>query len=73
MQGAQIYVDDKRRRINVTVSVGVTLVPAGHAARPETVIGSADDALYDAKQEGRNCVRVSDPPGVAAPVPWAAA
>jgi diguanylate cyclase len=41
--------------LNVTVSIGVA------AARPEDrtiddVLGRADEALYQAKQRGRNCV-----------------
>ena len=44
--------DDKQ--LNVTASVGVAHVIASD--KPVGVIGRADDALYRAKQSGRNCV-----------------
>ncbi|MGN6578719.1 MAG: sensor domain-containing diguanylate cyclase [Bordetella sp.] len=40
----------------VTVSIGVACV-RGSGATPEIIIGMADEALYDAKAAGRNCVR----------------
>ncbi|MCM3592568.1 GGDEF domain-containing protein [Brevibacillus borstelensis] len=43
----------------VTVSVGVsTLLPA-EAISPENAIERADQALYEAKKAGRNCVRMA--------------
>lgn len=45
----------------LTVSVGVaTLVPAQVEGLPR-LLSAADWALYEAKREGRNCVRVADP------------
>lgn len=40
----------------ITVSIGVADV-RGSGATPQALIGMADEALYDAKAAGRNCVR----------------
>jgi GGDEF domain-containing protein len=45
-----------RRRIAVTVSIGVA-GSDGAATKPDDVVQLADDALYRAKQGGRNQVR----------------
>lgn len=46
---------------SLTVSVGVaTLVPLQIEGLPR-LLSAADWALYEAKREGRNCVRVADP------------
>jgi diguanylate cyclase (GGDEF)-like protein len=42
----------------VTVSIGVASFPE-HGETPETIIASADGALYDAKRNGRNRVVVA--------------
>ncbi|WP_061963666.1 GGDEF domain-containing protein [Demequina aurantiaca] len=47
---------------HVTVSIGVA--GASAAARPHLVIKDADDALYEAKLDGRDCVRVHRGAGV---------
>jgi len=41
----------------VTISVGVTLQRPGDTI--DTILSRADRALYRAKQDGRNCVRVA--------------
>lgn len=41
--------------VPVTASVGVTAAPAG--TPPVALLAAADEALYDAKRSGRNCVR----------------
>jgi diguanylate cyclase len=46
------------RPLSVTTSVGVANVIAADA--PAQIIARADDALYQAKQAGRNCVRWHD-------------
>lgn len=44
----------------LTVSIGVaTTVPPRDSAGPEILVRRADNALYEAKRGGRNCVRVS--------------
>jgi diguanylate cyclase len=45
--------------IRLSASIGVHTVPDGHHASPEDVIRIADEALYRAKDDGRNCVRHS--------------
>lgn len=42
----------------VTVSIGVAGFP-GHGATPEELIEAADSALYKAKEEGRNRVKIA--------------
>ena len=46
--------------LTVTCSFGVTTLPAGSGADGQSLIKIADDALYAAKQKGRNCVVQAD-------------
>ena len=47
----------------VTVSIGTaTLDPTGRVVSPEQVLDHADQALYQAKEHGRNLVRRFEPP-----------
>ncbi len=39
---------------HVTLSLGVSTALPNHGSRPETLIESADKALYEAKEQGRN-------------------
>jgi diguanylate cyclase (GGDEF)-like protein len=43
--------------IGLTLSVGVAVL-GPEARTPDQLIDAADEALYDAKRAGRNCVRV---------------
>ena len=45
----------RREKTNMTISVGVAIFP-GHGAEKDTLIHSADQALYEAKEQGRNRV-----------------
>ena len=38
----------------VTISVGITMFGSEHPERPEAVLVAADQAMYQAKEEGRN-------------------
>ena len=51
-----LVLDD--RELSLTVSVGVTLSTATDS--PESLLRDADDAMYQAKREGRNQVKVFD-------------
>jgi diguanylate cyclase (GGDEF)-like protein len=42
---------------NVTVSIGIGVVSPTEDARPESLVNEADQALYHAKKDGRNCWR----------------
>lgn len=44
----------------VTVSIGVASVTPAGLARIEDLVAQADDGLYVAKRDGRNCVRLAD-------------
>lgn len=46
---------------HVTISLGVTSAVPGQACEASMLISAADQALYQAKHDGRNCVRVYDP------------
>lgn len=57
------------KHIGVTVSVGVCAGAAGALPPPESLISRADDALYQAKADGRNCVRLdAEPPTAGMPL-----
>ncbi|MEO9175526.1 MAG: diguanylate cyclase, partial [Gaiellales bacterium] len=45
------------RELTITVSIGAALADAGAGA--DALIGAADDALYAAKDAGRDCVRAA--------------
>lgn len=46
--------DRSQMQIPITVSIGVATMPT-HAKSGETLIAAADRALYEAKENGRNC------------------
>ena len=48
-----------RRHVRLSVSIGVHTVTADRSMTPEEVLRLADEALYRAKNDGRNCVRHS--------------
>jgi diguanylate cyclase (GGDEF)-like protein len=52
-------IDVRGVQIQLTLSVGVALAAGGRGS-PDALIGAADQALYEAKSAGRNCVRVWD-------------
>ncbi|HET9700301.1 MAG TPA: diguanylate cyclase, partial [Burkholderiales bacterium] len=67
--GARSVADRLRRDIaanpvdglHITVSIGVATFPVVAADSPQALIDAADRALYDAKEAGRNRVRVAPP------------
>lgn len=48
------------REVVVTASFGVADLQSMHPATPASLVQAADEALYDAKQGGRNSVRVHE-------------
>ena len=46
----------ERSRIGLTISVGVAVLVPGPASSPIALLKRADDALYEAKRQGRNRV-----------------
>jgi diguanylate cyclase len=68
---AQVVADGLRRRvrdlaidigprwIQVTVSIGVACTPLGGNTSVRELYSAADEALYEAKRAGRDCVRVA--------------
>jgi two-component system chemotaxis family response regulator WspR len=50
-----------RVRDIVSISLGVSTVTPQLDSEPETLIAAADQALYKAKEDGRDCVKTGDP------------
>ncbi len=53
-----------REHVQVTISIGVSEKYESHS-NPEAVMKTADQALYAAKKEGRNCTVASHQPSPA--------
>lgn len=51
------FVLANKKRIKITVSIGIAAYQEGKSAATEELYQKADDALYKAKHEGRNSVR----------------
>ena len=49
---------DAAWRVNVTASIGVATLQSGEASEPTAILRRADEALYQAKSNGRDCVVV---------------
>ncbi len=56
---AQLSVDFNHTVIHFTASLGVASVVPGNTDNPQHLLAAADKALYQAKQDGRNCVRAA--------------
>lgn len=61
VERAQLCIAGSRRALAVTVSIGLAMVTPESGSAPERVIEAADAALYRAKDDGRNRVRVFEP------------
>jgi diguanylate cyclase (GGDEF)-like protein len=48
----------RRLKLQLTASFGVAVFPQ-HASSPQQLIAAADSAMYEAKANGKNCVRTS--------------
>ncbi|MEI8032377.1 MAG: GGDEF domain-containing protein [Chlorobiaceae bacterium] len=51
--------DIEGHTINITCSIGIALFP-DHGEDEQTLLNNADAAMYQAKSEGRNLVKVFD-------------
>jgi two-component system, cell cycle response regulator len=47
--------------LQITVSVGIAALPDATIQTPESLVAAADEALYQAKERGRNCVIMRRP------------
>jgi len=56
---SRLTVDLRGKHLGFTISVGVAAYPE-HGISMETLINAADEALYQAKRQGRNCVVAAD-------------
>jgi diguanylate cyclase (GGDEF)-like protein len=56
VEETRVQVSEPQTAISFTVSIGIVTIHEKHNI--DTVLGDADKALYDAKQSGRNRVRV---------------
>ena len=71
--GAKLFAEELRKKISqlavqhsgqtiaLTISCGISTYQQQEGASPETIFSAADQALYQAKQAGRNCVVSADP------------
>jgi diguanylate cyclase (GGDEF)-like protein len=59
--------DANGHRVRVTVSIGVASEAGDTLPSLEAMLGRADEALYAAKNQGRNCVMALPMPGANAP------
>jgi diguanylate cyclase (GGDEF)-like protein len=55
----QVAMTVSGERVSITVSVGTATVHKGEVQQPAEIIDRADRALYEAKANGRNCVRAA--------------
>ena len=53
---SQDPISDGKRSVSATISVGIGTVENGKAGSPESLLKQADDAMYAAKETGRNRV-----------------
>ncbi|WP_320039995.1 diguanylate cyclase [uncultured Desulfobacter sp.] len=56
-----MHISQSRPPIHITSSFGVSSFTSTNEQTAESLIKNADDALYSAKNKGRNCVRMAQP------------
>lgn len=61
---AEMTIPHEREKLQVTISLGVATFLT-HAADKDTLIKSADEALYVAKRKGKNCVSLGEKQDIA--------
>jgi len=62
-------ISDGERSVPATVSVGIATVADGKAGTPESLLKQADDAMYAAKEAGRNRVCLAPSEKAVSPAP----
>jgi diguanylate cyclase (GGDEF)-like protein/PAS domain S-box-containing protein len=70
-----VRIESDEVSVRVTASIGVAYAEPGAGATEEELTSQADIAMYEAKDDGRNCVRVYDPAaetGTGRGVDWSA-
>jgi diguanylate cyclase (GGDEF)-like protein len=58
---SKVPIKTREGAFRITLSIGVTTVPGGRSTDINSVIRAADEALYRAKNKGRNCVEPAWP------------
>jgi len=53
------FLIDGYKQLNITASIGVSSFPE-HGQLGNELLNAADSAMYSAKADGRNCVRVAE-------------
>ena len=54
----KMKIHEQELDINVTISIGIAIYP-NHGQSMDTLLAEADRALYQAKQSGRDCTKIS--------------
>jgi diguanylate cyclase (GGDEF)-like protein len=67
VEGLEVVHEGSGTSLRVTISLGVATVVPRRDGSPESVVVAADRALYQAKRDGRNRVRVAADTGEPAP------
>lgn len=57
VEASPVFVEDENLTFTITISIGIAL---GLDKDPDILISKADEKLYEAKQSGRNCVKIMD-------------
>ena len=58
LEALEISFSEGRNYLRVTSSFGLATTIPGQDSSPQMLMSAADKALYQAKEAGRNCVRV---------------
>jgi diguanylate cyclase (GGDEF)-like protein/PAS domain S-box-containing protein len=60
LQGTQVPYQIGAISAQVTLSIGITLYPSKTTDEPDALLRQADQAMYDAKRNGKNCMAFYD-------------
>ena len=48
-------------KLNIGLSIGIASLTTISSSRPDALVATADRALYEAKEQGKNCIFLADP------------